>query len=102
VLKGARTIVAQPDGMPWINNTGNPALATAGAGDVLSGMIAAFACTLPPAKAASAAVHVHGLCADAWRQAAGGADRGLLASEIADRVPGVLAAMARWIDPLTV
>jgi ADP-dependent NAD(P)H-hydrate dehydratase / NAD(P)H-hydrate epimerase len=57
---------------------------------------------MPVARAACAAVHVHGLCADAWSLAAGGADRGLLASEIAERVPAVLAAMARGIDPLTV
>jgi ADP-dependent NAD(P)H-hydrate dehydratase / NAD(P)H-hydrate epimerase len=102
VLKGSRTLVVLPDGAVWINTTGNPALATAGAGDVLAGMIAAFACVLAPAKAACAAVHVHGLAADAWSRAAGGADRGLLASEVADRVPAVLAAMARGIDPLTV
>jgi NAD(P)H-hydrate epimerase len=95
-------MVALPDGAVSINTTGNPALATAGAGDVLAGMIAAFACILVPAKAACAAVHVHGLAADAWSRAAGGADRGLLASEVADRVPAVLAAMARGIDPLTV
>jgi ADP-dependent NAD(P)H-hydrate dehydratase / NAD(P)H-hydrate epimerase len=102
VLKGARTMVALADGTVSINTTGNPALATAGSGDVLAGMIAAFACTMPASRAACTAVHVHGLAADAWSRAAGGADRGLLASEIAERVPAVLAAMARGIDPLTV
>jgi hydroxyethylthiazole kinase-like uncharacterized protein yjeF len=102
VLKGPRTMVALPDGGVSINTSGNPALATAGAGDVLAGMIAALACSMSPAKAACAAVHVHGLCADAWSRAAGGADRGLIASEVADRVPAVLAALARGIDPLTV
>jgi hypothetical protein len=45
---------------------------------------------------------VHGLAADVWRAKHGGADRGLLASEIGDEVPGVLAALARRADPLPV
>ncbi len=102
VLKGARTVVAASSGPLLINTTGNPVLATAGAGDVLAGIIAAFACVMAPEKAASAAVHVHGLAADRWRAGHGGADRGLLAGEIADGVPAVLAALAHGTDPLTV
>jgi len=102
VLKGSHSLVALPDGPVFVNTSGNPALATAGAGDVLAGMLAAFACALPPVRAACAAVHVHGLAADAWSAAAGGADRGLVASEIADEVPRLLARMARGVDPLTV
>jgi NAD(P)H-hydrate epimerase len=102
VLKGARTIVAGATGPLYINTSGNPVLATAGSGDVLAGIIAAFSCVMPPDKAACAGVHVHGLAADVWRDKHGGADRGLLASEIADEVPGVLAALARRVDPLPV
>jgi NAD(P)H-hydrate epimerase len=102
VLKGARTIVARAEGPLLINTSGNPALATAGAGDVLAGIIAAFACVMSPEQAASAGVHVHGLAADLWRLGEGGADRGLLAGEVADHVPRVLAALARGADPLTV
>ncbi len=102
VLKGARTIVAGSEGPLLINTSGNPALATAGAGDVLAGIIAAFACVMSPEHAASAGVHVHGLAADLWRSRHGGADRGLLAGEVADGVPDVLAALARGTDPLTV
>jgi NAD(P)H-hydrate epimerase len=102
VLKGARTVVAGTTGPLYINTSGNPVLATAGSGDVLAGIIAAFSCVMPPDRAACAGVHVHGLGADAWSARHGGADRGLLASEIADEVPAVLAALARWIDPVPV
>jgi NAD(P)H-hydrate epimerase len=102
VLKGARTIVAGASGPLYINTSGNPVLATAGSGDVLAGIIAAFACIMSPDKAACAGVHVHGLAGDAWRDKHGGADRGLLASELGDQVPEVLAALARGTDPLPV
>ena len=93
VLKGARTMIAGASGPLYINTTGNPALATAGAGDVLAGIIAALACVMPAERAAPAGVHVHGLAADRWRSQHGGADRGLLASELGDFVPAVLAAL---------
>jgi NAD(P)H-hydrate repair Nnr-like enzyme with NAD(P)H-hydrate dehydratase domain len=69
---------------------------------VLAGIIAAFSCIMPAEKAACAGVHVHGLAADVWRAKHGGADRGLLASELGDEVPGVLAALARRVDPVPV
>jgi NAD(P)H-hydrate epimerase len=93
VLKGARTIVASPDRRAAVNTTGNPILATAGAGDVLAGMIGALLCALPPRDAAMTAVHVHGLVGDVLRARSG--DRGAFASEIADEVPRVLDALVR-------
>jgi hydroxyethylthiazole kinase-like uncharacterized protein yjeF len=102
VLKGARTMVAGASGPLYINTSGNPALATAGAGDVLAGIIAALACGMPAERAAPAGVHVHGLAADRWRAAHGGADRGLLAGELGDEVPAVLAALASGASPLPV
>ncbi len=93
VLKGAHTLIASPGVPPVINSSGNAALATAGSGDVLSGILGAFSCLLPARTAAFSAVHVHGLAGDRWR-ARTGSDRGLLAREIADEVPGVLAALA--------
>jgi hydroxyethylthiazole kinase-like uncharacterized protein yjeF len=101
VLKGARTIIATPDMRIFICMAGNPALATAGSGDVLTGLVAALACEHPPDRAATAGVLVHALAGDRWR-ARTGADRGLLAGEIAESVPCILAALARGDDPLSV
>jgi hydroxyethylthiazole kinase-like uncharacterized protein yjeF len=100
LLKGAHTLVGAPDERPVINGTGNAALATAGAGDVLSGILGAFLSLLDPFEAAWAAVHVHGAAADLWRdergtlsQHARGKDRGLLAHEVADLVPAAIASL---------
>ncbi len=80
VLKGAGTVVAQPGGLYALNPTGTPALATAGTGDVLAGMIAALIAQGHEAWCATqAAVWLHG------RGAEGVGDIGLLADEVAGR-----------------
>jgi NAD(P)H-hydrate epimerase len=89
VLKGASTVIAAPDGRVAVAPIACPALATAGAGDVLGGVVAAMMCSLPPFEAACAGVMLHALAGRAWSQAHGGADRGLLAHEIADHLPRV-------------
>jgi NAD(P)H-hydrate epimerase len=86
VLKGAHTIVAAPDGRLAISPIACPALATAGSGDVLAGVVAAALCGLPAFEAACAAVMLHARAGEAWSAAHGGADRGMLASEIADSI----------------
>ncbi len=91
LLKGAYTIVAAPDGRTVVTGSGSPALATAGSGDVLSGIIGALACALPPFEAAWCGAFLHGVSGRAWQKEHG--DRGLLAGEIADGVPDVLAAL---------
>jgi ADP-dependent NAD(P)H-hydrate dehydratase / NAD(P)H-hydrate epimerase len=93
VLKGAHTLIGAPEEHTVINASGNPALATAGAGDVLSGVLGALLCGLDPFEAAWAGVHIHGRAADLWRDARAGADRGLLAHEVSDLVPTTLAAL---------
>ncbi len=62
LLKGDRTIVADRDGTAYVNPTGTPVLATAGSGDVLSGIAGALlAAGVPAGKAGAAAAYVHGL-----------------------------------------
>jgi hydroxyethylthiazole kinase-like uncharacterized protein yjeF len=66
VLKGARTIVAHPDGRVAVNSTGNPGMAKGGSGDLLTGLIAGLLAQFPgeAARAVEAAVYLHGLAAD--------------------------------------
>jgi ADP-dependent NAD(P)H-hydrate dehydratase / NAD(P)H-hydrate epimerase len=88
VLKGAGTVVAQADGRCAINPTGGPALATAGTGDVLSGLLGGFLAQGHDAwSAALAAVWLHGAAAE------GSGDRGLVASDIAPRAMQALRTL---------
>ena len=81
VLKGARTVVAGPDGRVCVNPTGNPGLARGGSGDVLAGMTSALlACGLPAYDAAVCAVWLHGAAAD--RAAARRGEYGMLPQDI--------------------
>jgi hydroxyethylthiazole kinase-like uncharacterized protein yjeF len=65
VLKGYRTVIAEPEGRVWINMTGGQALASAGTGDILTGIITGFlAQKLTPLEAAQAGVFLHGLVAN--------------------------------------
>jgi NAD(P)H-hydrate epimerase len=66
VLKGARTLIAHPDGRVAVNTSGNPGMAKGGSGDVLTGLIAGLLAQYPhdPAQAVEAAVYLHGLAAD--------------------------------------
>ena len=81
VLKGARTVVAGPDGRVCINPTGNPGLARGGSGDVLAGMTSALlACGLPAYDAAACAAWLHGAAAD--QAAARRGEYGMLPQDI--------------------
>ncbi len=85
VLKGKNTVVTDAT-KTYINTTGNPALATAGTGDILTGIIAALlAQNLTPLDAASLAVYIHGLAADIWAKSHG--QSGLTAQNLADLLP---------------
>jgi ADP-dependent NAD(P)H-hydrate dehydratase / NAD(P)H-hydrate epimerase len=66
VLKGARTLIAHPDGQVAVNTSGNPGMAKGGSGDLLTGMVAGILAQHPnePARAIEAAVYLHGLAAD--------------------------------------
>ncbi len=92
LLKGARTVVARPDGRAVVNPTGGPELATAGTGDVLCGAIATLAAAgLEAFEAAWAACYIHGLAGAITASALGAA--GVLASDVA----GALPAAARHL-----
>ena len=72
VLKGVGTVCASPDGRWAINTSGNPGMASAGMGDVLTGMIAAWLAQLLDAEAAcKLAVYLHGLAGDLAEAAEG-------------------------------
>jgi len=87
VLKGPDTVIAAPDGRAAINATGSPALATAGSGDVLGGMVVGLlAQKMPAFEAACAAVWLHG-------RAGEGLGIGLMADDLPEALPGVLAAL---------
>ena len=91
LLKGSRTVVAEPDGKVRVNPTGGPYLATGGTGDVLTGAIAAFlARGLRPADAAVLAAYAHGA---AGRLAAVERGEGTVASDVLEALPAVLATL---------
>lgn len=85
VLKGARTVIASPDGEVVVAPFENPALATGGTGDVLSGAIGALlAQGLAPFAAARLGVYLHGVAGDGVRERFG--DAGALASDLPDGI----------------
>lgn len=87
VLKGARTVIAAPDGGILINPTGHAGMATAGMGDLLTGIIASLLTQgVPPLAAAAAGVWLHGRSGDRLRDRFG--DCGLLAQDLLPEIPG--------------
>jgi hydroxyethylthiazole kinase-like uncharacterized protein yjeF len=93
LLKGRRTLVARPDGRVRANPTGTPWLATAGAGDVLGGLVGALlAAGLAPYDAASVGAWLHGAAATLCGSSAGG-DGPLVAGEVANAIPAAVRAV---------
>jgi hydroxyethylthiazole kinase-like uncharacterized protein yjeF len=87
VLKGQRTLIAQPDGTVWVNTTGNPGMATGGTGDILTGMVAGLIAQNPEriVEAVIAAVHLHGLAGDLARESMG--EHALVATDLVKALP---------------
>ena len=87
VLKGARTVIAHPDGRIFINPTGNAGMAAGGMGDVLTGIIAGLIVQgFAPESAAHIGVYIHGATADYLAHTIG--PYGYLAGEVMHAVPG--------------
>jgi len=92
VLKGAYTIVAAPDGRAKISQVANPGLASAGTGDVLTGVIAGLAGQgLPLFDAAACGVYLHGQAGEMVRREMG--EAGMLASDLLPALPKVIMGL---------
>lgn len=86
ILKGHKTVVAAPGKKIYVNKTGNPGMATAGSGDVLTGMLAALMGQgLGGFEAAKSGVYLHGLAGDLAAKEK--TQAGMLASDIIDKIP---------------
>ncbi|MBI5701324.1 NAD(P)H-hydrate dehydratase [Candidatus Saganbacteria bacterium] len=91
VLKGYNTVVASPFGLEYVNKTGNPGMATAGSGDVLTGIIASFVGQgLPIFDAVCLAVNIHGIAGDLSKKDKG--EYGMIASDIIENIPYAIRA----------
>ena len=89
LLKGHRTVVASSEGKTYINTTGNAGMATAGSGDVLTGMITAFLGQgLSPFEAARWGAYLHGAAGD--RAVKVRSKAGMIATDIIEQIPFVL------------
>lgn len=92
LLKGYRTVVAAPDGRAVMVDAGGPVLATAGTGDVLTGVVAALACRTEPFTAAWAGALLHGLAGDTLAEWMG--PQGPVASDLLKVLPLVIGRAA--------
>jgi len=94
VLKGYRTLIAFRDGRVWINPTGTPAMATGGAGDILTGTIAALLAQFPQDadRAVAAAVYLHGLAGE--MAAAETGEKSLIATDLLRFYPAAMERIA--------
>ena len=98
VLKGARTLIANPEGRVAINMTGNAGMATGGTGDVLTGLIAGLlAQGVDAGLAAKAAVYLHGLAGDLAAEAIG--QEAMVASDLMAQIPEAIRQLKSHAMP---
>jgi len=90
VLKGSRTVVADPNGNIYINTTGNPGMATGGSGDVLTGIISGLLCQpdLDVLDSVIAGVYLHGYAGDLAKEKFG--EMAMIAGDITDTIPAAI------------
>ena len=92
LLKGKNSSIACPDGTVYFNNTGNPGMATAGSGDVLTGILTALLCqSYTSLQSCILGAHIHGLAGDIY--AANSAQESLTASDLIDNLGNALNAV---------
>jgi ADP-dependent NAD(P)H-hydrate dehydratase / NAD(P)H-hydrate epimerase len=99
VLKGHQTVIAAPDGRAWINSTGNPGMATAGTGDVLTGMLAGLAAQFGKTTwegATCAGVYLHGLAGDLAAKEVGQIP--MTATDVIRHIPQAFRQLQSGID----
>ncbi len=96
LLKGVRTLIADPEGRLAVNTTSNPGMATGGSGDVLTGVLAALLAGGSPEEklsaweAAACGAYLHGFAGDLAAEAQGG-PAGLIATDLITHLPAALA-----------
>ncbi|MFA4829693.1 MAG: NAD(P)H-hydrate dehydratase [Thermodesulfovibrionales bacterium] len=94
VLKGAPTVIAEPEGSAFVNPTGNPGMASAGVGDVLTGMIAGLLGQgLNPLEASILGVFMHGLAGDIAANKKG--EHSLIASDMINSLPDAFLSLGK-------
>ena len=95
VLKGYRTLTASPDGRVLVNPTGTPGMASAGSGDILTGMIAGLLAQFPdepPERVIAGAVYLHGLAAELATEE--GSEQSMLATDILRFLPHAIRRLS--------
>ena len=93
-LKGRRALTASPEGMVWVNTTGNPGAATGGTGDVLTGIISSLIAQGMTTQAATwSGAYLHGMASD--RVASRMGMRSLAAGDLPDALAGALLEVGR-------
>ncbi|MEW5801919.1 MAG: NAD(P)H-hydrate dehydratase [bacterium] len=96
LLKGFRSLVADPEGNVFINPTGNPGMATGGTGDVLTGVIGGLlAQGVPKLQAVLAGVYLHGFSGDLVREHKG--EYGLLAADLIEHLPMAIERLQKGL-----
>ena len=98
VLKGHPTLVAMPYGRCYANPTGNPGMATAGSGDILTGLISGLMAQFPDqiAEAVCAAVYLHGMAGDVARDAL--TEQSMIATDLVRYLPEAMRRAKAWAE----
>jgi|SRR5579884_601813 NAD(P)H-hydrate epimerase len=100
VLKGFRTVIAAPDGQVFVNSTGNPGMATAGTGDVLTGILAGLTAqfgTHDWARILALGVYLHGLAGDLAARERG--EMSMIATDLCAKLPEAWKTLLAELEP---